>query len=404
MKSIALPKTVLDQINSIFFRFVWKKRFNNKRAYEKVRRSVMSNDYDDGGLRMIDMHRLQVSIMLKWVNDLIASDIIDWKSLPLSLLSNVGGLVAFKSNVPSKLFIGLDLIPSIFWRKALCTWLDLSVKSSGENISIYDPIFNNIHVRYNKNTLFLPSSIRRGILTFGNIITEDRLLTFDEFKDKYGDYPRCVMDYVLIRNAVKNLLGPNRLIQDNTFYFQGIAVGNMGRYFYYALIKNQDTPLCVALWKRKYGISIEKTYWNIIHQLKESRLRALCWKIVHNIYPTNILLFKMKLKTSMNCTHCNVTDFVEHFFFKCEKVRPLWNDIIKDVRLHLGVNLKLTEATVLLGIQKIDGVCKDSCLKINHAIAIGKVVISKFRYGKMRNIIEIYESESRIRNLWSSFS
>ena len=51
---------------------------------------------------------------------------------------------------------------------------------------------------------------------------------------------------------------------------------------------------------------------------KETRLRVLQWKILHNIYPTNILLYKMKVRDDRMCSYCNdAVDCIEHFFFDC---------------------------------------------------------------------------------------
>ena len=52
MKSIDVPKAVLDEINTIFFKFVWKKQLDDKKAFEKVKRQVLCNDIKDGRLRM----------------------------------------------------------------------------------------------------------------------------------------------------------------------------------------------------------------------------------------------------------------------------------------------------------------------------------------------------------------
>ena len=60
---------------------------------------------------------------------------------------------------------------------------------------------------------------------------------------------------------------------------------------------------------------------------------------------------------------------------------------------------KIVEKDVILGVQDIEGLSKKDLKQINLWIAIGKLVVSKFRYGKTRNIIEIYETECRLRKL-----
>ena len=159
------------------------------------------------------------------------------------------------------------------------------------------------------------------------------------------------------------------------------------------------TPTCVGTWKRKYGIDVNSSHWKLLKDIKESRLRSLCWKIMHNIYPTNIMLFKMNIALSQNCTHCNVVDFSEHFFYHCELVKDLWLEIEKHIITLTNINIKLNESAVLLGYIQKNSIPALDIQTINKLIAIGKLAISKFKYGKQRNLIEIFESECNIRSI-----
>ena len=72
-----------------------------------------------------------------------------------------------------------------------------------------------------------------------------------------------------------------------------------------------------GFWSRKFGLEIDEHIWSIPSlATKETRLRVLQWKILH-IYPTNILLCKMKVRDDHMCSYCNdVVDYIEHFFFR----------------------------------------------------------------------------------------
>ena len=59
MQSIGLPERVLSSINHTFYTFIWKKKNSNKKTFEKVKRKVLMQDYDMGGLKTIDMKILQ---------------------------------------------------------------------------------------------------------------------------------------------------------------------------------------------------------------------------------------------------------------------------------------------------------------------------------------------------------
>ena len=157
------------------------------------------------------------------------------------------------------------------------------------------------------------------------------------------------------------------------------------------------TALCVSRWKRQYNIDIQADHWAIVNDLKETKLRGLAWRVLHNIYPTNILLYKMKLVPSQNCQVCGDMDFLEHFFFSCIKVKPLWDEIHKDINASLGVAFRVKESDVITCAQNYRDISSIMLKKINYRIAIGRMVISKFRYGKARNIFEIYETECCLR-------
>ena len=402
MQSITLPEKVLDKINSIFFRFLWKRRFSNKRAYEKIKRKVLTNEYEHGGLRMVDVHRFQKSVLLNWVDQLLSKNSEPWKGLASEYYSNLGGLNVFKSSTNSKMLKGIEAIEHPFWKQALCCWLDNAGKDAQGICFLNDPIFNNKLVTYRGNTLFLPSCIRRGIVTIGDMVQNGRVLSLQEFIEKFGNYPRGIMDHNLLFNALNNLmLSGSCSLKNVDHLYQGRKVELLGRQFYYSSLYKTYTPICKAVWKRKYNIDLDEPYWNMINQIQEPRVKSLCWKIAHNIYPTNILLYKMGISSSMKCKDCDANDYLEHFFVTCKKVQGLWQEIEKDINLYIGKNVTLKEQHILLGIPKIQGINSKKTKKINLAIALGKVTISKFKYGKNRNIMEIYETECRLRKFWS---
>lgn len=403
MKSIIIPKHVLDQINTIFYRFLWKQQLNDKKAFEKVKRVVMGNEYDRGGLKMLEMNTFQDSILLEWAESYLSPKYGDWKDLVNIFFKDVGEKAAFKSNLSSKNFKGLKLIPSTFWKSVLVKWLDhgSTVCTDIRPISQYDPIFNNNNIKtsYRQETLFLPSCIRQGILLIKDVMVNDRLMNLAQFKRKYGDYPRSTLDYFMILNTVGIICRQSDISTDESLYFGNTLIGSIGRKNFYKIIRKKGTPLCVGIWNRKFNITVDRDHWEALHELKESKLKALVWKIIHNVYPTNILLFKMRMVASQNCKYCDEVDFVEHFFFNCKKVKPLWDKISRDIHTNLGVSLMLNEKIVLLGVTRRDGLNTELRKEINILLAIGKMVISKFRYGNCHNLGLTFDAECQIRNI-----
>ena len=110
----------------------------------------------------------------------------------------------------------------------------------------------------------------------------------------------------------------------------------------------------------------------------------------------------MKLKESPSCEFCGVPDFIEHFFYQCQKVKKLWVEIEKELQSYLNCSIRITEKTVLIGDTGSSGNNRRELNQINKIIAIGKLTVSKFKYGKATDIVALYRAECCIRNIWDT--
>ena len=81
---------------------------------------------------------------------------------------------------------------------------------------------------------------------------------------------------------------------------------------------------------------------------------------MHNIYPSNILLSKMKVKDNDKCSYCTYTvDVTEQLvclfvfvcFFECPIVKHLWNFIEGIILRECGINVKLYVID-MVGVQR----------------------------------------------------
>ena len=163
------------------------------------------------------------------------------------------------------------------------------------------------------------------------------------------------------------------------------------------LIKqNPDVPCCKGFWKQKFNIDINEHYWLVAsYATKEVRLRLLQWKILHNIYPTNILLHKMKVSESNKCSYCiHEVDYIEHFFYLCPEVGSLWKRVEQWVLMWTGIHIKLNITYVLFGVQ--EDIDKKNV--INKIILIGKMSISIYKKTKSPPpLLDIFDRQLAIR-------
>ena len=67
------------------------------------------------------------------------------------------------------------------------------------------------------------------------------------------------------------------------------------------------------MWETRIGFELNSDTWsNLFVGMKEIKLIHLQWKILHNIFPTNIILKKIGLRQSEICDFCDENDVVEH--------------------------------------------------------------------------------------------
>ena len=108
----------------------------------------------------------------------------------------------------------------------------------------------------------------------------------------------------------------------------------------------------------------------------------------------------MGIRASDTYATCQVRETIEHFFIDCVKVQHMWGQIENIIAIKTGKQVKLLQYEKLLGITSRDKVSKKCIEYINSLMLVGKMVISKIKYGKARDYVYLLETELRSRNLW----
>lgn len=63
MQSVGLPEKTLNIINRKLYTFIWKRKYDNKKAFQKVKCKVLTKDIDKRGLKMVDMKSHQNALL-----------------------------------------------------------------------------------------------------------------------------------------------------------------------------------------------------------------------------------------------------------------------------------------------------------------------------------------------------
>ena len=407
MQALILPEKVLVELNRILYRFIWRKTDCNKRAYEKVKRSVLCLRYENGGLTMIDAKTMQLSFALHWVVGFCKAQSVNekWSLIPQHLFSQFGNRgYPIYSRVKSSNFKGLEQLQSHFWKKVLIAWLDNN--STESTIYTSSSLWNNSNVKYSGNVLYYPNWIKGNLMSVQDMIEQNEVVSFQTVRAKLPDSPGLYLEYIVVRNAVVTFLNKfttfNSLSDIKTPPFCNKTPTTVKEFR--VIINGKETvrPSSVAFWERKFNIEFNKSVWSIAYlATKETRLRVLQWKLLQNIYPTNIMLNRMKVTTDNKCELCpHEVDFIEHFFYECPNVLEFWKEIENLLYLEFNVKNRLRVTDVLFGITHMPEISKSTLNRINHILLIGKMSISIWKKTKSHaKLFNIFENSLRVRKI-----
>ena len=419
IQSLSLPEKVLTEIDTLFFKFIWQAKFSEKKAREKVKRAVMCRTIDKGGLEMIKSSDQQKVFLLKWLK----SNILEQKETNLKN-SNIidiyfkpfGGLKYMTSfSIKEEDLTFPSYIPR-FWRDAIRALLLLK---NGEQppspVEVKDilqePLFNNANIKYKKSPLFFKEWINAGITHVYHMVENGNLNTLTQLRPKIGNYGAYIFEYNALWNAIpplwKEKISSNSVEIDNNINHVNsvndtiLKLNNNNKSIRH-LLNNDTSNICGrSFWKNRTDFDIIDNYKIANESTKESRLRVLHFKILHNILPTNIQLKKMGIKNSELCEFCGEREVIEHMLIYCPKLRGFWEMVFNNIFVRTRIRVQRTDAHILFGIRKESLTCNQKQYRIiNHIILIAKMCISKARAFNINIVNVIFEAELATREMY----
>ena len=79
-----IPKEYIQTFKNIVCEFLWKGK------KDPVKRSVLSNDYLEGGLKMTNIDIYIKALWIKWILRLLENSNENWKIIPQKYFENIG--------------------------------------------------------------------------------------------------------------------------------------------------------------------------------------------------------------------------------------------------------------------------------------------------------------------------
>ena len=182
-------------------------------------------------------------------------------------------------------------------------------------------------MKYKEKSLYIRQFIEKNIKFVVDLLNNRKVFNVNDTHLLNIKYPGLIFDYNAIMNALP-LIWKVKLneVDDHDILKAKTIIKTIPDCIEHIFQrKNQDLrsifnnskstiPCSQNFWKRKFDVNISNHFNIAMNSTSETRLRLLHFKILHNIYPTSIMLQKMKIKDSNLCETCQTTDYLEHFF------------------------------------------------------------------------------------------
>ena len=402
IQALALPEEVLSKIDNMVFQFLWrKKNSGNTKSIEKIKRATLCLPVEEGGMGMISVLDQQRVMLIKWLHKVSNPTSPTQHILTTNIFKKLGGVeYVLECDVAPTLFKGIDGLQSVFWKKSIVSWLHLN-KSEFNIDPNRLPVFNNKSFMYKCKPILVSQWIKHGLKYYHQMVdAQGGMKSLDDIRQLLPPYGGMIMDYLAVRSAISKYqksdseerYGKEKDIT-SIFKMDNKSIRNL-----YVRQRHSSPLNCVLFWNRNYNIDIKPYFNSVIKCTKEAKLRLLQFKILHNIYPHNLLLKRMSIKSSSQCDYCLEVDVLEHSFITCYRLKPFWQYIESLLEEVVGDEISIDPVSGLVGFQPGSLPCSYSNLKIvNHIIILAKHAINISRYTKNPNINDIFDSEFILR-------
>ena len=188
----------ISKLKKIFFEFLWKS------STDKIKREVIIQDFEQGGLRMIHVEKYIYALKLGWIRRLVLND-SKYKLLFESAYENIESILnkgdtyieELKNNRNNK-----------FWYDVLDAWQKfipfLKPKTKEDIMGIN--IWKNSNITIDNTPVFYRRWYEKHVVFIKDLLNIDgKIMSFEEFQDKY-EIQCNVLQFLGIKTVITNYM------------------------------------------------------------------------------------------------------------------------------------------------------------------------------------------------------
>lgn len=350
------PEELINTLNKMFFNFIWQSKV------DRIKRDVLMQEYDKGGLKMIHLDKYILALKCTWIRRLIKTE-TNYKIIFEKTYTQVSNLITRGTEYLKQIMKNKN---NQFWNDVLSSWIkfcDLDSPTSFEDILSVN-IWNNKDIKIANKTIFYKQWFNKHIYFIKDLIDIDgSFMNFNTFCDTYQIQVnflefwgiRSAIESFIRRKRIEMLEAPNMYYVYLPYSIKEILKNKKGSKDIYAIFNKKEVDIKSQI---KWNNTFEYTNlnWKLIYNIpakccSNTKLHWFQYRILHRILATNCLLVKMKIIEDNLCSFCRVLpETIEHLFWHCTLVTEFWESIDAWLYETIHFSLNINKQTALFGI------------------------------------------------------
>ena len=232
--------------------------------------------------------------------------------------------------------------------------------------------------KFSLQLLFRWNHLNKGILRISDLLdTDGHFLSFENFKFKFGI--RCTfLDYAGVLAAIPKAWKSE--IVGNIAKGDGEALKTLSnghaisstRKARLMLAERSLSPPIIETNLEKQVPNVKAVYELPFNVTVEDKLRSFQFKLIYDIIPSNLSLYKVSIKDSPRCDHCLFqNETLVHMFCECPDVKIFWKDVIMWWNTKCPDDINPNSIEILYGYKPEI----TSFYALNHYLLIAKYIV-----------------------------
>ena len=354
MQCINIKMEDLKLIEKLIFGFLWKKNdFESARAGDRVKRSIMKNDYCKGGLKITDIECMDRSLKLKqYIRASYSTHNVNKvqvlcveKSDSHNILDQEFSQISEREGVCKIAQETINIITD-FTRLRIFGEDESNFVST---IAINQISMTNINTFLERKNQLLLKCIAKPIINEGNVTFLDLVESaeIEMHRNKSDTMESLIRVFPKYYRDAANSFNENiNVRQNNITHFLSvdmnwIPIKEITTRDLQWILKNALNRLSVIKLKDNVGLEIEKNeeidFVQFRKNCRNPQLRNIYFRLIHNDFYTYERMYKFKMTPNPYCPRCGEVETTKHLLWECNESQKIWkiyNEILNKAKLH----------------------------------------------------------------------